>query len=138
MAATLQGLEGADLREAVVAHVRGQVARALGIDDPERIALHQGLFDLGMDSLMSIELKANLEASVGCSLPSTLTFNYPTIHALATYLCDEVLGVAARGETLPARSVVQPVAVAPTAGEHDDLTEDELAELLAAKLAQLC
>ena len=45
------------------------------------------MFDLGMDSLMAVELKRSLEAGTGLQLPSTLTFNYPTIRAMAGYLC---------------------------------------------------
>jgi len=43
-----------------------------------------------MDSLMAVELKNRLQSGVGQPLPSTLTFEYPTIEALAGYLAAEV------------------------------------------------
>jgi hypothetical protein len=97
------------------------------------------LFELGMDSLMSIELKGRLEASVGQSLPSTLVFNYPTVNALAAYLATNVLraetGVAAKtAPRVEPRSMPQEPTSAPLDGE---LSEDQLVALLAKKLDQL-
>ena len=63
------------------------------IDKPcPRWNLRRGLFDLGMDSLMSVELKSRLEATVGQPLPTTLTFKYPTVAVLTDFLARE-LGV---------------------------------------------
>ncbi|NES46062.1 SDR family NAD(P)-dependent oxidoreductase, partial [Moorena sp. SIO2C4] len=73
----------------LVTHVRAQVARVLGIS-PERITLEQKLIDLGLDSLMSIELRNALQLSLGLSVPSTLLFDYPTPEALTSYLVREV------------------------------------------------
>jgi amino acid adenylation domain-containing protein len=65
--------------------VRGEVAVVLAADG-NSIADEQDLFATGMDSLMSIELKRRLEAGIGRSLPSGMTFNHPTIAALAAFL----------------------------------------------------
>ena len=48
------------------------------------------LLELGMDSLMSVELRKRLESGVGRALPSTLTFNYPNVAALAGYIDAEL------------------------------------------------
>ena len=69
------------------AHIRAQVAKVLGIS-PQRIALQQKLIDLGLDSLMSIELRNALQLSLGVSVPSTLLFDYSTPEALTSYLLD--------------------------------------------------
>lgn len=122
-------------RELVLEHVRSAAAAVLGLD-PGRVDLEQGLFDMGMDSLMAVDLKARLEAATGQRLPSTLTFNYPTVTALAGYLADEVLGADVKPEAAPtpvALSAVTPV----TDASRDDLTEDELAVLLAEKLGRM-
>ncbi len=73
-------------RELLVNHVRKQVARVLGLTVPEQIGLRQSLFDLGIDSLMAVELKNHLESSLGHSIPSTVLFEYPTLEALVDYL----------------------------------------------------
>ncbi len=74
----------------LVTHIRAQVAKVLGIS-PERITLEQKLIDLGLDSLMSIELRNALQLSLGLSVPSTVVFDYPTPEALTSYLAQEVL-----------------------------------------------
>ncbi len=116
-------------RELVLDHVKDTVARILGLDaraiDPD-----QGLFEMGMDSLMSVELKGRLEKAVGRSLPSTLTFNYPKPGALADYLVREVLEPAA-----PAEAALPP-AVSVSPDPHEDLSEEELAARLAERLKE--
>jgi amino acid adenylation domain-containing protein len=65
--------------------VRNAVAAVLGADEAT-IAPELDLFEAGMDSLMSIELKRRLEVGIERSLPSNLTFSYPTVTALSTFL----------------------------------------------------
>jgi hypothetical protein len=87
-----------------------------------------------MDSLMAVDLKTRLETSVGQRLASTLTFNHPTVSALTAYLADQVLGLAPE----PSETKTAPPPAAPeTSQAHDDLTEDELAMLLAEKLGRI-
>ena len=123
-------------RDVVLAHVRGEAARILGLGSPDAIDPAEGLFEMGMDSLMSVELKSRLEAAVRRSLPSTLTFNYPNVGALTDYLLREVLSASEPGTTPPAAGAAAPVATAVPAADSadDDLSEDELAAKLAAKL----
>ena len=63
-----------------------EVARVLGVEPrPARSITHQGFFRMGMDSLMSVQLRQRLENSFdGCSLPLTLAFEYPNIEALTS------------------------------------------------------
>lgn len=135
----------------VVAALRKAVAKIVGMADPAAIDLYQGLFEMGMDSLMSVELKTRLERQVGRSLPSTLTFNYPTIHDLAGYLEEQVLAMLpgeppatplpAVGQGSPLERVTDEsmagVSDDENAREIDDLSEDELAQRLMERLSQL-
>ena len=89
----LQQLKAAvpsDRQELLTAHIRRQVAQILGTSS-QKIDFKQGFFDMGMDSLMAVELRSSLQKSLGCNLPSTLIFKYPTLKALADYLVQEVL-----------------------------------------------
>jgi myxalamid-type polyketide synthase MxaE and MxaD len=133
LAARLEGVRAEARHDLLVAHVRGEAAVVLGLSE-SRIDPEQGLFAMGMDSLMAVDLKARLEAAVGHRLPSTLTFNYPTIIALAGYLADEVLGGRPPSAAPPAPTTHVP---AGAAGSRDDLSEDELAALLAEKLGRV-
>ena len=123
-------------RDLVLAHVKAEVARILGLEGTQPIDLQQGLFEMGMDSLMSVDLKSRLEGAVGRSLPSTLTFNYPSVGALTDYLTREVLEAAATPPVAPGPGA-GPAALAtaaPAPTDTDDLSEGELLALLAGKL----
>ncbi|NER52360.1 MAG: SDR family NAD(P)-dependent oxidoreductase, partial [Symploca sp. SIO1A3] len=87
----LEATAPSERRSLLVAHVRRQVALVLGIKNPESIALETGFFNLGLDSLTSVELRNKLQTSLDCSLPSTLAFDYPKIGKIVDYLLKNVL-----------------------------------------------
>jgi len=90
----LQQLEAATVsekRELLVSLVRTQVAKVLGMSNVESIGLDKGFFDLGMDSLTSVELRNKLQTILGCSIPSTLAFDYPTVGKLVDYLTQDLI-----------------------------------------------
>src|SRR5262249_12507176 len=81
----------AERRTALSTHLRAQVAHVLGLSSPESIKIRQRLFDLGLDSLMAVELRNRLARSVGRPLRSTLVFDYPTVEALVDHISECVL-----------------------------------------------
>ena len=122
-------------RGLVLAFIRTAVAAVLGARDPAALNPDKGLFQMGMDSLMSVDLKRRLEAGVGQPLPSTLIFNYPNITALTEYLLRDALGFAeSKVNAASPHSQVQG-----KTGLTDGvaLSEEKLAELLRKKLEQL-
>jgi myxalamid-type polyketide synthase MxaE and MxaD len=117
--------------------VRGAVARVLGVRNPDSIDAHKGLFEMGLDSLMSIDLKTRLANGAGHSLPSTLAFNYPSIAALTEFLAQDMFPTAREENAVVApepASQSDPEVSGDAAGE---MSEDELAERLRKRLAQL-
>ena len=88
----------------LVAHVRRQVANVLGISHPESIAMDTGFFDLGMDSLTSVELRNKLQSSLKCSVPSTLAFDYPKLNKLVDYLAQQLNLIDVQQEDTELRS----------------------------------
>ncbi|WP_293122317.1 SDR family NAD(P)-dependent oxidoreductase [Moorena sp. SIO4G3] len=89
----LEKLEAIALRERMelfTTHIRSMVAQTLGLKDGQKLEMRQPLFDLGLDSLMAVELKNRLESSLQTSLSSTLLFDYPTLEALVEYLADVI------------------------------------------------
>ncbi|MEL7039415.1 MAG: beta-ketoacyl synthase N-terminal-like domain-containing protein, partial [Cyanobacteria bacterium J06592_8] len=84
--------------------VRQLVVKTLGVRDSQKIELEQSLIELGLDSLMSMELRHNLQSNLGCSLRSTLVFDYPTIEALVDYLSQTVFDL----EDSPSRQAQHP------------------------------
>ncbi|MDM0053601.1 type I polyketide synthase [Variovorax sp. J22R115] len=74
-------------RRALLAdHVRAETARVLGLAGGEAIEPGQGFFELGMDSLTSVELRNRLAASLRCALPATIAFDHPNVEALADFV----------------------------------------------------
>ncbi|MEM9271362.1 MAG: SDR family NAD(P)-dependent oxidoreductase [Cyanobacteria bacterium P01_F01_bin.143] len=87
----LEAAEPNDAAELLMIHVRSQIAKVLGLNRPEEIEPRQRLFDLGIDSLMAVELKNRLESSLDHPIRSTVLFDYPTLEALVDYLKKEVM-----------------------------------------------
>ncbi|MEN8215015.1 MAG: type I polyketide synthase [Pseudomonadota bacterium] len=92
-AALLKQLEEAPVdarRDILMTSIRVEIARVLELSAPEQIQPHQRLFDLGIDSLMAVDLRNSLKASLGLPLRSTLLFDYPTLESLVDYLSQEL------------------------------------------------
>ncbi|MBR8834203.1 MAG: SDR family NAD(P)-dependent oxidoreductase [Stigonema ocellatum SAG 48.90 = DSM 106950] len=87
----LEAIPANERRAYLLVYVCSQVAIVLGLNPSAPIDPQQGFFDLGMDSLTAVELRNRLQTNLKCSLPSTLTFKYPTIETLVDYLAMFVL-----------------------------------------------
>lgn len=112
-------------------HVQELVGSVLGYTTAQTVDENAGLFDVGIDSLTGIELIGQLQKSLGCSLPSTLIFKYPTVASLAHFLNKEFFSPE-ETEPEPAPPVV--IADTPATIALDGLSNDELALRLARKL----
>ncbi|MCA0456393.1 MAG: acyltransferase domain-containing protein [Chloroflexi bacterium] len=131
----LAGLLPDDRIERLTTFVRGRVARILRLAPTHPLDTNHRLMDLGVDSLMAVELRNALETNLQLSgvLPATLIFDYPTIGAVVNYLDALLFAPGTPVETLPT--------AAPAAAEAevdlDELSEDEVAALIMKKLGGL-
>jgi myxalamid-type polyketide synthase MxaC len=66
--------------------LRDEVATVLNLNATVELNEESPLTELGMDSLMALELKHRLQQSSGVILPANFLFEYPTIQQAATYL----------------------------------------------------
>ena len=84
---------GASLPDAI----RAAVARSLGYDSPARLDSQISFVELGVDSLVALELRNQLQTLTGLDLPTTLVFDHPTPAALISHLQVSVSGDGAKG-----------------------------------------
>ncbi len=101
-------------KKLVVDYLRDVVAEVTRIDAAE-IREEAGFFDLGMDSLMAVEMRRRVEYAVGKELPATLAMDYPRLTDVADYLLSDVLGIGAQAAAdSRAKAVAQPDSVVTT------------------------
>jgi myxalamid-type polyketide synthase MxaE and MxaD len=75
----------------LIEHLRYVVASVLGFDSPELVDPQQGLFEMGVDSLMTVELRTQLETDLKRTVSSTLLFDHPSVQAIAEHLASSSL-----------------------------------------------
>ena len=117
-------------------YIRDEVAAILGFSSSDRIDPKQGFFKMGMDSMMTVQLRNRLDQNLGCSLPPTLAFEYPTVESLTKFLAESVLKLEEPASAPVASHCPEKETTTEPSGA-DDLTEDELVGLLARKLEQM-
>ncbi len=78
----LAQLQENELLPALIDVVRSQIAQILRIA-PERIDAGTSLFDMGMDSLMAVELAVSIETRLGVQLSALSLGDGPTIERIA-------------------------------------------------------
>jgi microcystin synthetase protein McyD len=81
-------------RDLLISHISLRVSTVLGLSTDEVVSPQQGFFDMGMDSLTSTELRNILQTDFNCSLPTTITFRFPSVETLADYLLREFLNIS--------------------------------------------
>ncbi|KJS57772.1 type I polyketide synthase, partial [Streptomyces rubellomurinus] len=108
----LAALSPAERQGTLLDLVRREAAAVLGA---EGIGAQQVFKELGLDSLMAVELRRRLAAETGLTLPSTLAFDYPTPVSITGLILDRLDLGAAKPSHGPVRtadaSADDPIAV---------------------------
>jgi acyl carrier protein len=127
--------------DSLIELLQREVAAVLRLPDSTAVALNAGLFEMGMDSLMAVELRRRLERAAGQALPSTLTFNYPNVGALAGFLEPLLMPPGVSTSEAGPNAAAPAAAAAPKASpitepktDLSDLSEEELEARLLATL----
>ncbi|WBB80649.1 type I polyketide synthase [Micromonospora sp. WMMD882] len=122
-----------DRADLIVAHVRELAARVLGVAAAHTLETRRPLNELGLDSLMAVELRNALSLSVDRSLPATVLFDYPTVEALAGFVAGELAPAEPAAPAGP-----PPTRAATPAAEPDrDAWLAEIAQLSDAEVEAL-
>ncbi|MGC3025729.1 amino acid adenylation domain-containing protein [Burkholderia sp. DN3021] len=110
----------ADSIDRAVAQVLGYGAGTLDRD--------LGFFEMGMDSLMALDVRTHLEKALGIPLSVALLFDHPTVNALADFLAEQSSGTAPDAHAAPTQAVpAQPRAVAPAIEAREAGTPEPIA-----------
>ncbi|MGX7828816.1 type I polyketide synthase [Actinokineospora sp. 24-640] len=122
-------------REVLLELVLGQVAGVLGHQGADRLDPTRAFFDLGFDSLTSVELRNRLATATGLPLPATAVFDHPSAEALTDFLLVTLFGSPANDQPQAAATAPdEPIAIVGMAcrypGGAD--TPDALWRLVAA------
>lgn len=105
------------------------VAQVLG--EEADVSPDQGFFDLGMDSVLSQDLKQRAERELGLELPGTVMFECPNVTSFARFVLDEVL-TEPQDEAAPAEAAA---AAQEPAEDLEELDDDSLLSRLDDALA---
>jgi NADPH:quinone reductase-like Zn-dependent oxidoreductase/acyl-coenzyme A thioesterase PaaI-like protein/acyl carrier protein len=95
-----------DKREAQLrAALQEEAAKVLGFARGSDVAPDRPLTELGLDSLMAVELRNRVAKRTGRSLPATFAFDYPTLERQAQFVLQMLqLGESQRTEPLAGAS----------------------------------
>ncbi|MFC7388493.1 acyl carrier protein, partial [Sphaerisporangium rhizosphaerae] len=109
----LAELPAAERQAAVTELVRAQAAAVLGYGAAESVPVDRAFHELGVDSLMAVELRNRLGRAVGLTLPATLVFDHPSVNALTDFVLRRLLGGQAdqRRTRRPAAVTDDPIAI---------------------------
>jgi acyl carrier protein len=129
----LKKLAPGEREGALLVALQAEAAKVLGLGSPREVSVERPLKELGLDSLMAVELRNRIAKRIGVPLPATLVFDYPTLVTQGRYL----LGVCDLPES---------TAVAPKGVPHADtvalealerLSDQEMISALQSKLDEI-
>ena len=87
----LEGTPRDARRPRLEAHLRQLVVSVMGRDGFAAAGDDPSFFELGMDSLMALDLRNRLQAELDRPLPSTVALEHPAVGDLVDYLIAEAL-----------------------------------------------
>lgn len=117
--------------EVLEGHVRNELGKVLR-SDPNKIDTRAPFTSLGLDSLMSLELRNRLEASLGLKLAAALLFTYPSTRALTDFLLQKLAPEPMAAEPAP-REAGEGLTQPAFPEEIDEFAENSTEENLAAE-----
>jgi acyl transferase domain-containing protein/NADPH:quinone reductase-like Zn-dependent oxidoreductase len=117
-------------RDMLLAELAANACHVIGLDDATSITPITPLREMGLDSLMAVELRNVLVRLGGQSLPATLLFDYPHLEVLTSHLYRSW---GLDFDALPNQAAA--AGVAPADDEIANLSDAEAEALLLEELA---
>jgi epothilone polyketide synthase D len=117
LVAQLRKLEQGQREAYLQAALQAEAAKVLALTSANDASPDRPLRELGLDSIMAVELRNRLSKRIGRLLPATLAFDHPSIERQARYILERVLGLA------EAASVAKPVSAGASELSIDDISK---------------
>jgi acyl transferase domain-containing protein/acyl carrier protein len=102
------------LPDAVRSHLLRLLAAQLGHADPGALRADVGFLDLGLDSIMAVDLAVRLSHAFGTQVQAADFFDHPTVDELSAFLLHRL-----RQERAAASSAARPTPAAPASAGGD-------------------
>jgi acyl carrier protein len=124
--------DAASLPSLIEAYIRERLARAMG-SAPARIDTQQSLRNLGIDSLIAVEVRNHINSELGVNVPLAKLMQGESINALAAFVAERMQerngGEAPKGSSSTGTKLDIPLSGADTADlleRIDELTDEEV------------
>ena len=117
-------------KQAVICQAVREVVGSVLRVKPDSLRDDQPLTDLGLDSLMGVEIETSLEAAVGVALPPTSLMRARTIGQIAALIAGHLGGATQSSESAP----VAVQAETTSAVDLDAISDEEIERLLGARV----
>lgn len=127
----------------LLGYVQEQTCKVLGLDSVQAVGERVPLNELGLDSLMAVELRNLLGGNLKLkkALPATLVFDYPTVEAMTDYLAKELSLLEPETKTEDHQETVsQPEGdkgILNTLNSLEELSDEEVDQLFAQQMQHL-
>ncbi|MGH2353852.1 MAG: acyl carrier protein, partial [Chloroflexota bacterium] len=134
--ALLAAESGPERQRILESAVRAEIGAVVGLA-PKEVDPHGALGRLGLDSLMALQIRNRLEASLDLELPATFVWRFRTVAAMVPHLAElmDLPGLPPGGD--PAAATPPDGQPAPAEQpELESLSPEDLAALLARELAR--
>jgi acyl carrier protein len=121
----LMAVDPAERRQFLSVQIRDQLARLLGMS-PARLDVEQPLLNLGLDSLMAVEVGNQVQAMVGVDVPAMKFMEGLSIAGLAEFVIEQLSEEAAPSAVDPATTETAEQVLE----QVEQLSDDQVSELL--------
>lgn len=126
---SIRSASTADRKSILSTYIKTCARRALGLEQSATIRDDMPLQEVGLDSLMAVEMRNELAQSLGLPLTAGLLFDYPSVAQLTEHL----LGLLAASLPVAAESA-KPGVKDGSAAALDSLSDEEAERLLIEEL----
>jgi thioester reductase-like protein len=93
----LKQVPASERQELLMTYLQGKVTKVLGLSTT-KVDTQQSLHDLGLDSLMAVELTSMLRAELQVELPIRALIEDPSIDSIATLLINQLMPESANAQ----------------------------------------